>query len=162
LWLRRRWRERDARRPAPPPRPAHEIALEKLDRLAKSSLGQGQDADLRQFYFELSEILREYLGNRFGFLALEMTTEELVGELQRRAPRGLVPGEIAGWLSACDLVKFAKLAPPPSEARGALETAIRMVESTRPRPETPATGVMPPGPGGPAAPAPLQEDSHGG
>jgi hypothetical protein len=67
-----------------------------------------------------------------------MTTEELVAELEGRAPRGLAPGEIAGWLSGCDLVKFAKLAPPPAEARGALETAIRMVEATRPRFETPA------------------------
>jgi hypothetical protein len=167
LWLRRRWRERDARRPPPPPRPAHEIALEKLDRLAKSALhavgdAPPADAELRQFYFELSEILREYLGNRFGFLALEMTTEELVAEVQRRAPRGLVPGELAGWLSGCDLVKFAKLAPPPSEARGALETAIRMVESTRPRPETPAVGVAPGGPGAPKASAePADEVSHG-
>jgi hypothetical protein len=94
-------------------------------------------------------------------LGVNNTREGGGGAGRRRPPRGLVPGEIAGWLSACDLVKFAKLAPPPSEARGALETAIRMVESTRPRPETPATGVMPPGPDGPAAPAPLQEDSHG-
>jgi hypothetical protein len=64
-----------------------------------------------------------------------MTTEELVAELERKASSrpGLVMGEIAGWLSGCDLVKFAKLAPTAAEARGALETAIRLVESTRPR-----------------------------
>jgi hypothetical protein len=139
LELRRRWRLRDARRPAPPPRPAHEIALEKLGQLATSGLGS--DSDLRQFYFQLSEIVREYLGGRFDFPALEMTTQELSDELARLGPRGLVPGEIAGWLSGCDLVKFAKLAPPPAEARGALETAIRMVESTRPRFEPPVAGA---------------------
>jgi hypothetical protein len=148
LEMRRRWRLRDARRPAPPPRPAHEIALEKLGQLATSGLGS--DSDLRLFYFQLSEIMREYLGGRFDFPALEMTTEELTDELGRRAPRGLVPGEIAGWLSGCDLVKFAKLAPPPAEARGALETAIRMVESTRPRFEPPV-----------AAPSEEQGEAHG-
>jgi hypothetical protein len=140
LELRRRWRLRDARRPAPPPRPAHEIALEKLGQLATSGLGT--DSDLRLFYFQLSEIVREYLGGRFEFPALEMTTEELTDELGRMAPRGLVPGEIAGWLSGCDLVKFAKLAPPPAEARGALETAIRMVEATRPRFEPPVAPAV--------------------
>ncbi len=44
-------------------------------------------------------------------------------------------GEVAGWLAGCDLVKFAKVTPSDFEARGALETAIRIVEATRPRPE---------------------------
>jgi BatD DUF11 like domain len=158
LELRRRWRLRAAERPAPPPRPAHELALEKLGRLATSGLRT--DSDLRLFYFQLSEIMREYLGGRFGFLALEMTTEEVVGEIARRAPRGLLPGELAGWLAGCDLVKFAKLAPPPSEARGALETAIRMVEATRPRPEPVAASGSaerrPPERGA------GEEDAHGG
>jgi hypothetical protein len=50
-------------------------------------------------------------------------------------------GEIQGWLSTCDLVKFAKISPSASEARGTLETAILIVTSTRPRVEV-----------GPAAP----------
>ena len=37
-------------------------------------------------------------------------------------------GEIQGWLSACDLVKFAKVSPTATEARGALESAIRIVD----------------------------------
>jgi hypothetical protein len=131
--IRRRLRNRSAFRPAPPPRPAHEVALEKLDRLATDGLGK--DADMKLFYFQLSEILREYLGARFELLALEMTTEELMEELGRQAPRGLVMGEVAGWLAGCDLVKFAKIVPSDFEARGALETAIRIVEATRPRPE---------------------------
>ena len=134
--IRRRWRARVPFRPAPPPRPAHEVALSKLDRLATQGLADG--ADVQAFFFELSEVVREYLGARFGFPALEMTTEELVAELEKRAPRGLVLGETEGWLAGCDLVKFAKLAPSTSQARGALEHAIRMVETTRPRLEPPS------------------------
>jgi hypothetical protein len=133
LTIRRRLRNRAAFRPAPPPRPAHEVALEKLDQLARSGLQNG--TELKGFYFQLSDIVREYLGARYGFLALEMTTEELTQELARRSPRGLLMGEVAGWLAGCDLVKFAKIDPGQTEARGALETAFRMVESTRPRPE---------------------------
>jgi hypothetical protein len=132
LYLRKRWRARAAERRAPPPRPPHELALERLDRLGAG--GFSEDGS-RPFYFTLSEIIREYLGARFGFDSLEMTTEELVDELRRRQPGSLILTEVTAWLGSCDLVKFAKTLPSETEARGALETAIRIVESTRPRPE---------------------------
>ena len=117
--------------------------MERLDRLG-TILAQG--GDLRPFYFELSEAIRDYLGGRFGFDSLEMTTEELVAAM-RRVPahetRGVLGSEIEGWLGGCDLVKFAKLAPTVEQARGALETAIRMVEATRPRFEAPPPSPLP-------------------
>jgi hypothetical protein len=137
----RRMRARIAARPGPPPRPAHEIALEKLDRLGQ--YGFLEDADNRPFYFSVSEIIREYLGARFGFDSLELTTDELIDELKRSAGRELILGEITGWLAACDLVKFAKISPSAAEARGALETALRIVTSTRPRPEVPPEAAAP-------------------
>lgn len=143
----RRLRARVVVRPGPPPRPAHEIALEKLDRLGQ--YGFLEDADNRPFYFAVSEVIREYLGARYGFDSLELTTDELVDELRRKAGRELLLGEIQGWLAACDLVKFAKISPSANEARGTLETALRIVTSTRPRSEP----VPPAGDGGaPGAP----------
>ena len=137
LIVRRRLRGRKPPKPAAPPRPAHEVAMEKLDRLGGLLAAGG---DLRPFYFELSEAIREYLGGRFGFESLEMTTEELVA-IMRRIPlessRGVLGSEIEGWLSSCDLVKFAKVSPSPEQARGALETAILMVAATRPPAELP-------------------------
>ena len=52
-----------------------------------------EDADNRPFYFAVSEVIRDYLGARYGFDSLEMTTDELVAELQ--APRG--PRAGASW-----------------------------------------------------------------
>jgi hypothetical protein len=127
----RKLRGRVLMRPGPPPRPAHEIALEKLDRLG--AYGFLENADNRPFYFAVSEVIREYLGARFGFDSLELTTDELIAELQRTAGREVLLGEVQGWLSACDLVKFAKISPSAAEARGTLETAILIVTSTRPR-----------------------------
>jgi len=126
----RRLRARRGERPGPPPRPAHEVALERLDRLG--AYGFLENADNRPFYFAVSEIIRDYLGGRYGFDSLELTTDELIAELRRQASRELVLGEIQGWLSACDLVKFAKISPSAAEARGALESAIRIVTATRP------------------------------
>ena len=107
------------------------MALERLDRLG--AYGFLENADNRPFYFAVSEVIRDYLGGRYGFDSLELTTDELIAEL--RAPRRaeLLLGEIQGWLSACDLVKFAKVSPTATEARGALESAIRIVTATRPR-----------------------------
>jgi hypothetical protein len=128
----RKLRGRPAHRPGPPPRPAHEIALERLDRLG--ALGFLENADNRPFYFAVSEVIRDYLGGRYGFDSLEMTTDELIVELKRHAGKEMILGEIQGWLSACDLVKFAKISPTANEARGALEAAIRIVTATRPAP----------------------------
>jgi hypothetical protein len=129
----RRMRARRGDRPGPPPRPAHEVALERLDRLG--ALGFLENADNRPFYFAISEVMRDYLGGRYGFDSLELTTDELLAELKRRAgPEGVIMGEIQGWLTDCDLVKFAKISPTAAEARGALESAIRIVTATRPVP----------------------------
>jgi len=92
----------------------------------------------------VSEVIRDYLGARYDFDSLEMTTDELAAELRRRAGRELVLGEVEGWLSACDLVKFAKISPSAAEARGALEAAIRIVTTTRAHPEPPAPGSVSP------------------
>src|SRR5207344_365552 len=86
----RKLRARRGDRPGPPPRPAHEIALERLDRLG--AYGFLEDADNRPFYFAVSEVIRDYLGARYGFDSLEMTTDELVDHLRKRAPRELVLG----------------------------------------------------------------------
>jgi hypothetical protein len=146
FFIARKLRSRRGERPGPPPRPAHEIALERLDRLG--ALGFLENADNRPFYFAVSEVIRDYLGGRYGFDSLEMTTDELIVELQRHAGRDLASfmvSEIQAWLSACDLVKFAKVSPTANEARGALESAIRLVTATRPAPVAPivAAGVAP-------------------
>jgi len=151
----RRLRQRVVVRPGPPPRPAHEIALERLDRLG--SYGFLENADNRPFYFAVSEIIRDFLGARFGFDSLELTTDELMEELRRRAGQQLVLNEIGRWLSACDLVKFAKISPTAREARGTLELAIQIVKSTQPAPPpAPApsstSSVSPPPPASPPSP----------
>ena len=148
----RKMRSRKGERPGPPPRPAHEVALERLDRLG--AYGFLENADNRPFYFAVSEVIRDYLGARYAFDSLEMTTDELVAELRGHAGRELASfmlTEVESWLSACDLVKFAKISPTAAEARGALESAIRIVTTTRPAPLV-----------GAAAPAggPKQEARH--
>lgn len=124
--------------PAPrqPLRPAWELALEELDRIAAARYVE-HGLVMRQ-YVEVTETLRRYLENRYGVPALECTTADL-NELLRSAPVGSdVSARILSFLREADLVKFAKAAPRPDEARVTEGRARRLVEETMPRPEAAA------------------------
>ena len=131
-WL--RWRRRPRPVVLPPPEPADLVALRALDRLQTADyVGRGE---FQLHYLLLTEILKGYLEGRFGIDALERTTDELRRSLERAgdliAP--LKPVDVVRYLQQCDLVKFARFAPPPSEAAAALEQARGMVRATTPEP----------------------------
>ena len=113
-----------------PPRPAHEIALERLAALRRR--GEFDRDGYRPFFFAAAEILRAYLGQRFGFDSLELTTTELRAELGRIADPLLdtFRARIDEFLAACDLVKFAKAPSSDVEARATLDAAEAIVAGT--------------------------------
>jgi hypothetical protein len=115
--------------PPPPPRPAHEIAYERLATLKATQLLQ--KGEFKEFTFELSEILREYLGRRLSTDTLELTTSELLDTMKRLAPQGLSVYTLESFLQNTDLVKFAKLVPTHDQAMGSLETCEQMIAATR-------------------------------
>jgi hypothetical protein len=131
-WLWGRYRPRPLP-PPPPPRPAEEIALEKLGLLEKSDLLER--GLVKEFHVLLSEAMREYLGNRYRFDSLELSTEELVLALRGLSLASPLYNTLLDFLSDTDLVKFAKLEPTDEESRRLLASAFHVVDVTRPRPE---------------------------
>lgn len=140
----RKWKNRPPKQapapssPPPPARPPYDVAMEKLEALGREDLfGKGRE---REYFFRLSEILREYVEGRYGLLALERTTAEL--EREFGPDRAIEPARRAfiALLHVCDMVKFAKMNPVKTQADDALEKALMFVESTRPRPSTPTMG----------------------
>jgi hypothetical protein len=134
----RRWKNRPEKPVAtpgmspPPPRLPYDAAMEKLEALGRDDLfGAGRG---REFFFRLSDILREYVEGRYGLPALERTTAELEREFGPN--HAIEPAQRAfiALLRACDMVKFAKVAPVKTHADEALEKALLFVESTRPLP----------------------------
>lgn len=113
--------------PPPPPRPAHLIAYEKLAKVVLPTT----DAELRRFYETVTDIVREYFGHRYCFLALDMTTAEILKTLKPVQAPGLVIGEVSGFLSEADLVKFAKYVPDAHAPERHLAEARRLIEATR-------------------------------
>jgi hypothetical protein len=130
-----------------PPLAADEAALARLRALASS--GKLDADDRRPVYFELSEIMKEYLGARYGFDALELTSEELLAALALRAPVE-VAHEVGQWVQAGDLIRYARVPTTRDEAAAALAQAVTLVERTRVVVAAPAPAEPPPPP--PAAP----------
>ena len=128
FWL---WRRR--RRGAAvlaPPRPAHEIAYEELRALVARDLpGQGL---YKEFYQEVSAILRRYIENRFQLHAPERTTEEFLDELGHTETLSQPQKELLrSFLVHCDLVKFAEEVPGPAQIQETFDRCKAFIEQTR-------------------------------
>ncbi len=114
--------------PEEPLRPANEIALEALRALEGERLWQR--GKVKEYHSEITDILRRYIERRFGILAMESTTDEILIS----GPVGGLPGGARETLTTvlvrADLVKFAKFQPAPAENEASLPLAVSFVEST--------------------------------
>lgn len=132
-WLIGRWLKRPRPvPPPPPPRPPWEVAREALYDLRHAGLTR--EGRFAEHFDRVSDIVRRYLGDRYGFDGLESTTREMLGELRRTTPRIPVLDEIERFLRQADLVKFARLTPSEPECAAALAEAEAIVEQTVPAP----------------------------
>jgi hypothetical protein len=125
-WIARR-RERGV--PAAPAPPAAETARRALRAL--EARGLVQTGEVKEYYAELSGIVRRYLEARFGVRAPEMTTEEFLLTTARGGALGTRHRALlSDFLRESDLVKFARHRPSLDDARRALEAAGRFVDET--------------------------------
>ncbi len=121
-------RQRAAQPVVKPVLPLHIRTEQALDTLQKEALPKNQRG--REFYFRLSEILRGYLGERYGFEALESTTPELLAALKKKATPGLAFDELASFAHASDFVRYAKNDPLETDCDAAMALAYRIVVHT--------------------------------
>jgi hypothetical protein len=101
-----------------------EQTLKEIDALEKS---KGYEVDLKEFYFDLSILLRNFLAKHYNMRMLDKTT----GEIERiLATKGLEKSTInlvTMILTKSDMVKFARSAPPVSEVFAVTNEARRVV-----------------------------------
>ena len=114
----------------PPPRPAHELALEALSALEAS--GMLERGEVKEFHIEVSDILRVYVERRFRVDALEMTTREVLDGLEGVGVDDELRDALRRFLEHCDLVKFAKVRPAERASRETLALGRWIVERTIP------------------------------
>jgi hypothetical protein len=117
--------------PQKPKEPAHIIALRELDRIKNEKIWQ--KGQVKQFYSELTDTLREYIENRFGINALEQTSDETIAAFAYR--RDLLDEKLyinlKKLLKNADLVKFAKFEPLPDDNNLAMVDAYFFVNQTK-------------------------------
>ncbi len=112
----------------------HELAFKRLKELEEKRLYQ--KGDFKNYYYELTEILRQYIERRFFIRALESTTNELKILLEAA---GHIPGELKMQLielfEMADLAKFAGFKPLPDVCQRHMDFAYKFVEETKPQPQ---------------------------
>ncbi len=91
--------------------------------------------EVKLFHLKISDILRHYIENRFGFKAPERTTEEFLTELSMARPEknsllGSHKTLLADFLTHCDLVKFAKHEPTITESEKTVAICREFIEKT--------------------------------
>ncbi len=132
LWLLLRRKPQEEEPVAAEPvdtRPAHVIALERLQELERRGLIAKRQ--LKDFHLELSDILRDYFERRFSFNASSMSTEEVMDVLRNLYMKGLDERLVEMMLLRCDLVKFAKLTPDDESSIRLLKDSYTVIERTR-------------------------------
>lgn len=106
-----------------------QIAIKKLNELLAKNLWQ--NGDVKTFYIELTDILREYLEKRYIIQALEQTTEEIFTSLKHKQLPADARKKLKDILVLADLVKFAKEKPVGPENETSMAGAISFIEQTK-------------------------------
>lgn len=108
--------------------PAHIRAISEIEDLRQSGGPHSEDA--KAYYTSLTDILREYINDRFGFNATEMTSYEILERLEENRDKESL-NELRDLLSTSDMVKFAKFKPMLNENDRNLVSALEFVNETK-------------------------------
>ncbi|MBR4234229.1 MAG: hypothetical protein IKR96_06860 [Bacteroidales bacterium] len=126
LWLIRRYR----RKLLPPVQePAHIRALRKIDAYRDSAWWKPERQ--KGFYSGITDSLKEYIGDRYGFDAPEMTSGEVLHHLKTRTDldKDLRAG-LGHLFEVADFVKFAKHTVDDAENASVVPFATNFVTAT--------------------------------
>lgn len=86
----------------------------------------------KEYYSELTDILRNYLYGRFGIRAMEMTSRQIIAAVKRNEQTKPYLKDYRQILAMADFVKFAKVRPLAEDNILAMDNAIKFIEETKP------------------------------
>lgn len=112
-----------------PDEPAHLIALRALEALRQKKLWQ--EGRHKEYYSELSDILRNYMYNRWDIPAMEMVSDEVLEALEQLHTEKSLLNQLRTSLRTADSVKFAKACPLPDENSQAFQAVYDFVTATK-------------------------------
>jgi hypothetical protein len=116
-------RIRNKRRLAP-----HKVAMQKIEQIKEEKIWQSEDS--KEYYTQLTDTLRNYIRERYGFNAMEMTSYEIIQKLQEVNDEEAI-SELRELFQTADLVKFAKYSTLINENDRNLVNAIEYINQTK-------------------------------
>ncbi len=110
--------------------PPYEEAVQRLEELNRRQLWQ--NGEEKEYYTELTDILRDYIYRRFEINAVEMTSTQIVATLKKNEETKAVNEQLSEILAMADFVKFAAVKPIADDNEMAFTRARQFVDHTRP------------------------------
>ena len=108
-----------------------EEALQRLNRLFESDLIRRGEYKL--YHLELSETLKSYFERRLRIHALEATTIEIMRDMASKKLDSSLMDMTRKVLEGCDLAKFAKWRPQPTEIIQLNHQSKKIIETLSPK-----------------------------
>ena len=108
--------------------PPHQKALTSIGQIKEEHMQASEDQ--KTYYTRLTDALRQYIQERFGFNAKEMTSNEIIACLQESGDKTMID-ELRELFSTADLVKFAKYSTLLNENDLNLVNAIDFIDKTK-------------------------------
>lgn len=108
--------------------PADVTAIRKLELLRDKKLWQQEE--VKQYYSELTDIVREYLEQRYKIPAMEQTSEEIFASIKHLDISAQNRARLQEVLLLADLVKFAKQKPMATDNEQSMESALVFVRES--------------------------------
>ena len=133
VWLYVKYRKEGTLIPRKPEPSPYEVATTALRELKEKKLWeQGME---KEYFTELTDILRVYLYRRFGINAMEMTSRQILASLSKNEELKDKRHYFRQILDMADFVKFAKVRPLPEDNIASYDNAVKFVEETKPVPQ---------------------------
>ena len=112
--------------------PPYEEAMLALQQLKERNLWQnGQE---KEYYTQLTDILRVYIDRRFGINAVEMTSTQIMEKIKQNKESHIANNQLNNVLEIADFVKFANMHTLADDNEIAFQRSLNFVEQTKPLP----------------------------
>ena len=112
----------------------HQKAMKEIEQIKADKMQNSENA--KEYYTKLTDTLRKYIEDRYGFNAMEMTSSEIIERLEQAMANDAqaaetMKAELRQLFMTADLVKFAKYSTMINENDANLVSAIDFINQTK-------------------------------
>ena len=106
----------------------HQKAMKAIEEIKAEHMVMAEDP--KEYYTRLTDALRKYIEERYGFNAMEMTSSEIIDKLMSHDDPQMMD-ELRQLFQTADLVKFAKYSTLINENDANLVSAVDFINKTK-------------------------------